>query len=287
MSFAITTRESARHLIPAVVSQDGTARLQTVEADEDSLLRDVLIAFYERTKVPFVLNTSFNRGGSPIVDSVDRAIETFASMAVNVLVLGRFVIIKNLSPQLSRMEILPWKYDIPVTVARGSERTSLDVDNVTSREVLRWVQSLTESVVFVRHDFPLYGKYLEWLREGEKSTTIRFRKGGVELPKKAVLPLFETSDFSVGQRDQAAAMVRIRWIRYQRFGELTAEDASKDGFRSLDEMLAAFKEIYPNLRPKDWVTIYGISLVSEEPRSTHSLDGQTHRPTRREGYQPA
>jgi carbamoyltransferase len=271
MSFAIKTRQSVRQLIPAVVSHDGTARLQSVEADEDSLLRHVLTAFHDRTGVPLVLNTSFNRGGRPIVESVDDAIETFASMAVNALVLGRFLIIKNLSPQLSEADlgVLPRNYDIPVVVAEGEERTRLQINDMPSRDIIRSVHGLTGMVVFVRHDFPLYGAYLDWLREGRKGTTIRFRKGGVEIPKMAELPLFETPDFGaaqrepvVAQREPVAAMVRIQSIRYQRFGQLTTEDANKDGFKSIDDMLTAFKQIYPSLRNEDWITKYVISPIS-------------------------
>jgi len=263
MSFAVAVKEELRELIPAVVSTDGSARVQTVMSGEQSLIRDVIVQFEKLTGVPMVLNTSFNRGGMPIVETVDDAIATFADMAVNIMVLGRFIIVKNLSPQLAEMGILPAIYDINASVVQGQGRAELSLRGMPSRQIVRQVQQVTDAIVFVRHDFPLYGPYLEWLRAGRKVTTIRYRKGGVEVPKQAVLPLYETPDYRpVSDRKAPAASVRVHAIRYQRFGELTEEDAQRDGFNSLPEMLADFKHIYPKLREEDWVTIYRIRLVS-------------------------
>ena len=66
--------------IPAVVGNDGTARIQTVEASEDSYIHEVINHFQDRTTVPLVLNTSFNEGGSPIVETVEDAIGAFSEL---------------------------------------------------------------------------------------------------------------------------------------------------------------------------------------------------------------
>jgi ASC-1-like (ASCH) protein len=203
-------------------------------------------------------------GGRPIVETVQDAVEAFAAMPINVLALGRFVVVKNLSPELAVSGVLPLTYSIPTTLVRGARREKLDVEGGLSRRVIRRVQEDTEAVVFVRHDFPLYGPYLEWLRAGRKVTTIRYRRRGVEVPRDAVLPLFETADYGVGARERPAAQVRVKSIRYQRFGELSRDDAVNDGFESLDHMLDDFCKIYPKLREEDWVTVYGIALVERD-----------------------
>lgn len=92
-------------------------------------------------------------------------------------------------------------------------------------------------------------------------TTIRFRKRGVEIPTQDILPLYETRDYGIGKRDRPAASVRGLSLRYQRFGELTEADARLDGFESLSDMLTAFRQIYPHLGGRDWVTVYRIRLV--------------------------
>jgi carbamoyltransferase len=264
MSFTGAMHSQLAHRIPAVIHYDGSARVQTIDGTDRSLLRRIVEEFYVRTGIPLVLNTSFNRGGEPIVESVDDAVRTFARMPIGMMVLGRFVVVKNLSPLLADCGVLPHSYSIPrTTLVRDGEHIDLQLCGQPSRQVIIRVQRETSAVVFVRHDFPLYGPYLEWLRQGRKVTTIRYRKRGVEVPRQAELPLFETQDYGVGERSNPAATVRVKSIRYQRFGELTADDAMRDGFESLSHMLDDFKRIYPKLRADDWVTMYGIELVDD------------------------
>ncbi|HZD02008.1 MAG TPA: carbamoyltransferase C-terminal domain-containing protein [Actinomycetes bacterium] len=226
-------------------------------------LREIVVEFERLAGIPLILNTSFNHGGRPIVETVEQAVETFGSMAVNAMVLGRFIVVKKLFPGLAAIGALIPRQPIEMTVVQNGQRIVLEPKARSARQIIRQVQELTGAVVFVRHDFPLYGPYLTWLREGRKVTTIRYRKRGVELPTRDVLPLYETRDYGIGKRDRPAASVRVLSIRYQRFGELTEEDARLDGFEALSDMLTAFRQIYPNLGAHDWVTIYGIRLVSD------------------------
>jgi carbamoyltransferase len=55
--------------VPAVVHVDGTGRLQTVTADGNRRFWELLNAFYARTGVPIIVNTSMNIMGEPIVES--------------------------------------------------------------------------------------------------------------------------------------------------------------------------------------------------------------------------
>ena len=59
----------AKHDYKSVVHVDGTSRVQTVEPDCPSILRQILEEYYERTGVPMLLNTSLNIKGQPIVDN--------------------------------------------------------------------------------------------------------------------------------------------------------------------------------------------------------------------------
>jgi carbamoyltransferase len=58
-------------LIPSVVHHDGTARVQTVNAQQHPGLYKVLKKFYELTGVPVLLNTSLNIKGQPIINDFD------------------------------------------------------------------------------------------------------------------------------------------------------------------------------------------------------------------------
>ena len=59
-------------LIPSVVHQDGTSRVQTVNRDQHPGLYAVLEKWYEITGVPVLLNTSLNVKGQPLLnDQID------------------------------------------------------------------------------------------------------------------------------------------------------------------------------------------------------------------------
>ena len=47
--------------------------MQIVRKDCQSVLRQILEEYYERTKVPMLLNTSLNIKGQPIVDTWEQA----------------------------------------------------------------------------------------------------------------------------------------------------------------------------------------------------------------------
>jgi carbamoyltransferase len=78
--------------IPAVVHVDGTARVQTVDAEQEPLVARMLEAFERRTGVPVVINTSLNTAGRPIVDSPRDVLECFGSAPVDLLAIGPFVV---------------------------------------------------------------------------------------------------------------------------------------------------------------------------------------------------
>lgn len=94
MSFAYKTKEDKRHIIPAVVHVDGTARLQTVNKDTNPLYWKLITEFMNITGVPVLLNTSFNEN-EPIVCSPQEALDCFLRTKMNVLAIGNFIINKG------------------------------------------------------------------------------------------------------------------------------------------------------------------------------------------------
>jgi carbamoyltransferase len=92
MLFATKVRPTVRSLIPAVVHVDGSARPQTVALQQNPLLYNLITAFSERTRVPVLLNTSFNTAEEPIVCTPEDAIRTFLATELDVLVLGDHVV---------------------------------------------------------------------------------------------------------------------------------------------------------------------------------------------------
>jgi len=93
MLFACDVRPEYKDLLPAVTHVDGTARVQTIDAEEP-FLRALLMAFYRRTGIAVLLNTSFNLAGEPIVETPEDAIRAFLACGLDALVLEGAVITK-------------------------------------------------------------------------------------------------------------------------------------------------------------------------------------------------
>lgn len=94
MMFAVGVKEDKRSVIPAVTHVDGTCRIQTVCKNDDARYFELIDEFYKKTKVPLVLNTSFNLAGEPVVETPLDAIHTFLSTEMDCLVLGNYLVTK-------------------------------------------------------------------------------------------------------------------------------------------------------------------------------------------------
>jgi carbamoyltransferase len=78
--------------IPAVVHVDGSARIQTIDRDDQPLLARMIDGFARRAGVPVVVNTSLNTAGRPMVDDPRDALECFGSAPVDALAIGPFLL---------------------------------------------------------------------------------------------------------------------------------------------------------------------------------------------------
>lgn len=87
-------KEAFRQVFPAITHIDGSARIQTVSAAQNSRFHELLRAVGEATGHPMVLNTSFNDKGEPIVCSAFDALRCFYSTGIDVLVLGDYIVEK-------------------------------------------------------------------------------------------------------------------------------------------------------------------------------------------------
>ena len=72
---------------------DGTGRVQTVSKKMNYDFYSLIQSFYSISKVPILLNTSFNEN-EPIVMSPDHALECFLRTKMDILVLNNFVILR-------------------------------------------------------------------------------------------------------------------------------------------------------------------------------------------------
>jgi carbamoyltransferase len=81
--------------IAAVVHADETSRVQTVNAQQNAYLYDVLREFDALTGVPVLINTSFNLRGEPIVSSPADALKTFYASGIDCLAIETYVVEKT------------------------------------------------------------------------------------------------------------------------------------------------------------------------------------------------
>jgi len=84
--------------LPAVTHVDGSARVQTVSPERDALFRKLLERFYARTGCPVLVNTSFNLGWDPIVESPEDAYRTFMASRIDALCIGNQLLEKRAQP---------------------------------------------------------------------------------------------------------------------------------------------------------------------------------------------
>lgn len=93
--------------IPAVTHVDGSARVQTVNALTSPRFHGLLDAFYRRTGVPVLVNTSFNVRGEPIVCTPEDAYRCFRRTHLDALVMGPFVLEKAQIPGAEAETLTP------------------------------------------------------------------------------------------------------------------------------------------------------------------------------------
>lgn len=91
MSQVFMIRPEKRVLIPAVTHVDGSGRLQTVSVQQNSRYYALIQAFWDKTGIPMVLNTSFNEN-EPVVCTPEQALNCFLRTRMDVLVLENFLI---------------------------------------------------------------------------------------------------------------------------------------------------------------------------------------------------
>ena len=97
MTIALPVTSAVGREHAAVVHVDGTARPQVLDAASNPGMHAILDAFFRRTGVPSLVNTSFNRHGEPIVCTPAEAVDTFLGAGLDALILGP-LLVRRLQP---------------------------------------------------------------------------------------------------------------------------------------------------------------------------------------------
>jgi carbamoyltransferase len=91
----VQVRDEHHATLPAVTHVDGSARVQTVSAVDNSDFHALLRAVGRATGRELVLNTSFNVKGQPIVNTPHEALETFLATGIEALFLENVLVRKR------------------------------------------------------------------------------------------------------------------------------------------------------------------------------------------------
>jgi carbamoyltransferase len=91
MSKVFQVKNEKQHIIPSVTHIDGTGRLQTISKNYNPQFYKLISDFFKITKVPLLLNTSFNEN-EPIVCNPKEALDCFLRTKMDILVLGNYVL---------------------------------------------------------------------------------------------------------------------------------------------------------------------------------------------------
>ena len=92
---------------------------------------------------------------------------------------------------------------------------------------------------------------MERILRGKKVTTVR--RGIKSYPVGRIV------DLTVNYKPFARA--KVSKVVVKRVGELTDEDAKKDGFNSRDELIQALRRIYGDIKDSEFVTIVHFEVV--------------------------
>ena len=111
--YMITVCNVKRKDIPAVTHVNNSARIQTVNREQNPFYYDVIREFYKSTGVAVLINTSFNQRGEPIVCSPDDAFMSFLRTDMDFLVIGRYLLDKK---------------DMPARLIKRARETEFEAD---------------------------------------------------------------------------------------------------------------------------------------------------------------
>ena len=105
--FGLDKLNVVRSDVPAITHIDYSARIQSVNADDNPRYHQLIKKFEDKTGCPLIVNTSFNVRGEPIVQSPMDAYKCFMRTEMDYLVLGDFLLDKEDQPEF--IDDLDWR----------------------------------------------------------------------------------------------------------------------------------------------------------------------------------
>ena len=99
--FGLDKLNVKRSDVPAITHVDYSARIQSVNAEDNSKYYELIKQFEKKTGCPIIVNTSFNVRGEPIVESPLDAYKCFMRTEMDYLVMGDYLLDKKQQPEFN------------------------------------------------------------------------------------------------------------------------------------------------------------------------------------------
>ena len=93
--FGIDLLNIKNSIVPAVTHVDHSARIQTVNKENNKKFYNLLSEFNNITQIPILINTSFNVRGEPIVCTPEDAYRCFMTSDMDYLAINNFLLYKK------------------------------------------------------------------------------------------------------------------------------------------------------------------------------------------------
>jgi carbamoyltransferase len=95
MLYSFKVKEDKMKNLCAIMHVDNTCRVQTVNEELNPQITKLLREYKKISRIPVLLNTSFNDSGEPIVETPEDAIKAFLKLDIDYLVIGNYLVNKK------------------------------------------------------------------------------------------------------------------------------------------------------------------------------------------------
>ena len=160
-------------LIPSISHIDNTARVQTVNPNQNRKFYGLIKEFKKITGVGCILNTSFNDAGEPIVETPLDALITFFGTEMDSLVLNNFIIEKLDNQHLDRKKLVNFR---KAQIKRNRRRALNNlIKNYNQNEQKKYITSESNIAIWNSIKKPIFdfnNKINEWKKNKKISLII-------------------------------------------------------------------------------------------------------------------
>ena len=86
MTLVYEVRDKWRPKLSSVIHKDGTVRPQVIDQHTNPTYYNIIRSFFEFSKIPVLINTSFNLHGEPIINNFDQAMFCLKNNKIDMLI---------------------------------------------------------------------------------------------------------------------------------------------------------------------------------------------------------